>query len=237
MTPVFTSESLKFLRGLARNNHRDWFEDRRSLYEGAVKQPMLALIEAVNERVARFAPEHVRSPQKTMLRIYRDTRFSQDKRPYKLHASAWWGRVGSPRTGGAGFYLQIKPAETLFAAGVYMPTREELLTVRRWMADHHAAYRKMLTRLSKPTKTAPRFEPEDDSNALQRMPKGFAKDHPADELLRASRWGVSGTMPEDVIFTPDFADRVARVFERCAPLLLALDEACGAKRRPSRPLF
>ena len=125
---------MKFLRGLARNNDREWFEARREMYERAVKAPMLALIEEINAAMMEFAPEHVRPPHKVAMRIYRDIRFSPNKQPYKTHLAAWWSRRGMEKTSGGGFYLQIGPQQVMIAAGVYMPEREQLLALRRWMS-------------------------------------------------------------------------------------------------------
>ena len=90
MPTHFTPEALKFLRGLKRNNDRAWFEDRRSVYEQHLKAPMLALAAEINSAFMDFAPDYLRPPQKAMMRIYRDIRFSADKSPYKTHVAAWW---------------------------------------------------------------------------------------------------------------------------------------------------
>ncbi len=90
----FREAGLKFLRSLRRNNRREWFEAHRQEFERECKQPMLALIETINGAMDDFAPAHARPPQKIMMRIYRDIRFSSDKRPYKSHVSAWWSRAG-----------------------------------------------------------------------------------------------------------------------------------------------
>ena len=100
---------MTFLRGLARHNEREWFEARREVYERALRAPMLALVEEINASIAGFAPEHVRPAQKTVMRIYRDIRFSKNKQPYKTHLAAWWARRGMEKTSGGGYYLQISP--------------------------------------------------------------------------------------------------------------------------------
>src|SRR3569623_1410877 len=112
MPAHFSPEALKFFRGLARNNDREWFEARRDVFEREVKERMLAVIAAINDALAEFAPEHVREPRKAMFRIYRDTRFSEDKRPYKSHLGAWWVCRGLEKTSGAGFYFHISAKET-----------------------------------------------------------------------------------------------------------------------------
>ena len=78
------------------------------------------------------------------MRIYRDIRFSSDKRPYKSHISAWWSREGLEKTSGGGYYMHISPEEVLIAAGVYMPEREQLLAIRQHLLVHHAEVRQAL---------------------------------------------------------------------------------------------
>src|ERR1700742_1371975 len=125
--PYFREAGLKFLRSLKRNNRREWFEAHKPEFER--EQPMRALIANINGSMEDFAPAHVRPPQKCMMRIYRDIRFSPDKRPYKSHVSAWWSREGLEKTSGGGYYMHISSEEVLIAAGVYMPEREQLLAI------------------------------------------------------------------------------------------------------------
>ena len=226
MPAPFQAETFRFLRGLGKHNDREWFEARRLVYERALKTPMLALIEQINGALEGFAPEHVRPPHKCMMRIYRDTRFSKDKRPYKTHLSAWWSRRGMEKTSGGGFYLQIGVEEILVAAGVYVPEREQLLAIRRWMAGNHEAYRKLARTAGKPPRGRDAvplvaIEPA----ALTRMPKGFAADHPADELLRARNWGVHASLPSEAALQPGLAEAVAGMFRRANPVVTALNEA------------
>lgn len=100
---MFPSEALTFLRGLARNNDREWFNARKETFETKLKAPMLAFIEAINAELMDFAPEHVTDPKKAFYRIYRDTRFSADKTPYKTHIAAIFPRKGLEKHAGAGF--------------------------------------------------------------------------------------------------------------------------------------
>src|SRR5580698_9968686 len=143
--PYFREAGLRFLRGLRRNNRREWFEDRKPEFERELKQPMLALITTVNAAIEDFAPTHLRPPQKCMMRIYRDIRFSSDKRPYKTHISAWWSREGLEKTSGGGYYMHVSPDEVHIAAGVYMPEREQLLAIRQYLLLHHSEVRRLLT--------------------------------------------------------------------------------------------
>ena len=222
MATHFNPEAMKFLRGLARNNDREWFEARRDVYERALKAPMLALVEEINAAMAEFAPEHVRPPHKIVMRIYRDIRFSPNKQPYKTHLAAWWARRGMEKTSGGGFYLQISPQHVMVAAGVYMPEREQLLTLRRWMSAHHESYRASVKKLLKARSVG--FELS-DADALTRMPKGFASDDPADELVRAKSWGVRAWLPAETALEPTLAHEIVRRFRMVTPLIGTLNGA------------
>jgi uncharacterized protein (TIGR02453 family) len=229
----FRAAGLRFLRGLRRNNRREWFEAHKPAFERELKQPMLALIETVNGAMEDFAPAHVRPPQKCMMRIYRDIRFSSDKRPYKSHVSAWWSRAGLEKTSGGGFYMHISPDEVMIAAGVYMPEREQLLAIRRYLAVHHAEVRGMLAE-----RKLRRLMESFTGVPLTRAPKGFPKEHPAFDLLLCRQWGVEATLAPDASLQNDFATQVIRRFRLAAPLVNALNTpllASTEKRR--RPMF
>jgi uncharacterized protein (TIGR02453 family) len=223
MPAHLTPESLKFLRGLARNNDRVWFEARRSVYERHIKEPLHALIDEINGELAAFAPEFVRPPHKVVMRIYRDTRFSPDKRPYKTHLAAWWARQGLEKTSAPGFFLQIGAEGGFVAGGIYAPEREDLLKVRQWLAEHHERFRATQEPLLRGKAKQPAMQPI-APNALTRNPKGFAADHPASDLLRAKNWGVMLPVSSAEALAPAFAAQVAAHFRRMAPLIDLMTE-------------
>src|SRR5436190_23189252 len=147
----FTVASLQFLRGLARHNAKPWFEAHRAEYETEVQQPMRALIEDMDVRFTRFAPEMTGDPKRSMFRIYRDIRFSKDKSPYKTHAACWFRhrdadhRVGSEaEEGSAGFYFHIAPGGSFVGAGIWMPPRPLLNRLRDAIAEHAAAFERVV---------------------------------------------------------------------------------------------
>jgi uncharacterized protein (TIGR02453 family) len=231
--PYFREAGLRFLRSLRRNNRREWFEAHRQDFDRELKQPMLALIETVNSAMEDFAPAHVRPPQKCMMRIYRDIRFSSDKRPYKSHISAWWSRAGLEKTSGGGYYMHISPDEVLIAAGVYMPEREQLLAIRNYLAIHHAEVRRLLT-----DRKLRRAMESLSCMPLTRAPKGFPKDHPAMDLLLCRQWGVEATLASKAVLEKNFAAEVIRYFRLAAPLVNALNTPllAGVEKK-RRPLF
>lgn len=232
--PYFHEEALRFLRGLKRNNRREWFEPRRAVYEREVKAPMLALIEAVTSGMMDYAPGHMRPANRIMLRIYRDTRFSADKSPYKQHIAAWWSCAGMEKTSGAGYYLHLDEKELILAAGVYMPAKDQLLAIRRYLLDHHKEFGTLLAdrRLRR------RFGIH-DPNALTRDPKGFPADHPASEWIRWRQWGVIATLPSETALNAALPKTVATHFSLAAPLVdflnraIASPSAKNTSRKPS----
>ena len=236
-------EGLTFLRAMIRANNgdpvaaREWFQGNKAVYEAELKEPMLAIIRQVTDAMIEFAPDHVRPAEKSFFRIYRDTRFSNDKRPYKDHVAAWWTHTGLEKTSGAGFYFHVSPKEVIVAAGAYMPEKEQLAAIRHWLVDNHAEFRKLL---EKPAvkKAFTVFE----GAALTRPPKGFpaeldGKPHPALDLIRCRQWGLSATLPVETALKPDFAKEITRHFKLAAPLVAALNTPIAAsleERRPAR---
>lgn len=214
MPTHFSPEALKFLRSLVRNNDRDWFNARKDVYERELKAPMLALIEEINGELMDFAPEYIRPPQKCMFRIYRDTRFSADKTPYKKHISAWFARQGLEKKSGGGFYFSLSAKQLTVAAGVYMPEREQLLAIRNHLLEHHEEFRRLFQ-----ARKLQRILGEFDGLRLTRPPKGFPKEHPAIDLIACRQWGVMATLPADTALKPTLRKEIVSRFRAAAPLI------------------
>ena len=213
--PYFSKEAMTFLRGLKRNNDREWFAARREIYEREVKRPMLAVIERVTDAMAEFAPTHVRPAEKSIMRIYRDTRFSADKSPYKAHVAAWWTHSGLSRTSGGGYYFHVSPNEVVIAAGIYMPEREQLLAIRMQLLQQHEELRRLLN----DKKLRKVMDLDLNTRALTRPPKGFPVDHPGIDLIRQQQWGVEAVLPGEAALDKDFAEEVALRFRLAAPIV------------------
>jgi uncharacterized protein (TIGR02453 family) len=220
----FPAEGLAFLRGLGRNNRREWFQARKDIYESHVKAPMLALVEAVNHELRKFAPEHVNEPAKAIYRIYRDTRFSSDKTPYKTHVSAIFPRRGFEKHSSGGFYFEISPKAVGIAAGVYMPGPEELLAIRIWMAEHHQEFQKA-------ARKAERHLGPLQGEALRRVPKGFHSDHPAADLLRQKQWYFWKELDPSTASSPKFVQEVVGLFRAAAPVIALLNAPLKAQKK------
>ena len=126
----FPPETRKFLRNLKRNNRREWFQPRKETFDQVVKAPMTELVLALGEALRDVAPELNTDPKKAVYRIYRDTRFSKDKTPYKTWAAAVFSPRGFPKHAAAGAYFHIGPDEILAGGGIYAPGATELRTLR-----------------------------------------------------------------------------------------------------------
>jgi uncharacterized protein (TIGR02453 family) len=230
--PYLRPEGLKFLKGLAKNNDREWFNERKAVYEAELKEPMLAIIRKVTDAMMDFAPNHVRPAEKSLFRIYRDTRFSNNKLPYKTHVAAWWSHMGMEKTSGAGYYFQVSPKDVVIAAGAYMPEKEQLAAIRHWLLDHHEEFRKLLQRAAI-RKTFSEFEGE----ALTRPPKGFPCEHPAMDLIKCKQWGLSATLPANTALETNFTQTLIRHFKLLAPVVDALNMPIAASVPKKKVLF
>jgi uncharacterized protein (TIGR02453 family) len=184
---LFSTATLTFLRGLKRHNERAWFEAHRPDFEADVQRPMRQLIEEMDVRLARLAPEIIGDPRRSMFRIYRDIRFSADKSPYKTHAACWfYHRDGSRAVGresaggGAGFYFQIAPGDSFLGGGMWMPPREALNALRQAIAEDPRRFTRIVTE----RRLVRRFGGLSEEAVLQRVPRGFAPDHPAARWLK-----------------------------------------------------
>jgi uncharacterized protein (TIGR02453 family) len=230
--PYLRPEALSFLRNLARHNDRAWFTPRKAIFEAELKEPMLAIIRKVTDAMTDFAPAFVRPAEKCLFRIYRDTRFSANKLPYKTHVAAWWSHQGLEKTSGAGYYFHIGAKEVVVAAGAYMPEKDQLAAIRHWMLDHHAEFRKLL---QKPAvrKSFSEFE----GNALTRPPKGFPCEHPGMDLIRCRQWGLAATLPADEALKPNFAATLIRYFKIAAPVVDALNTPIAAAQAPKKKVL
>lgn len=228
----FRPAALTFLRGLKKNNRKQWFEEHRDDYEREIKRPLLALIEEVDVLLARFAPEIIGSPKRSMFRIYRDVRFSKDKSPYKTHAASWFyhrdggSSVGSEAAhGGAGFYFHLAPEGTFMGGGIWMPPRPVLNRIRQNIADDHEGFEDII--LSSGFKR--RFGELEKENMLTRPPRGFAPDHAAGDWLRYQSFTAGRAVTPEEYLSPKLPQILAKHYEAMTPLIRWLNEASGLK--------
>jgi uncharacterized protein (TIGR02453 family) len=222
--PGFPPEGIQFMRNLARNNRREWFQPRKAIFEEHVKLPMRQLVEAVDRAMAGFAPEYVTDPDKAIYRIYRDTRFSPDKTPYKDHIAASFPRRGLP--GGAGYYFAVSHKEVAIGGGIYMPSPETLLAIRTHMAEHYTEFRRLAQ-----AKAVKQLFGAVQGEQLSRVPKGFAADHPAADLLRHKQFLLYVELEPELATGPAIYDEVVKRFRAMRPFLEFLNAPLSSEKR------
>jgi uncharacterized protein (TIGR02453 family) len=229
---LFSSESVKFLRNLKSHNERDWFQPRKHVYEEHVKAPMLALIEIINGELEGTEPSFVTDPAKAIFRIYRDTRFTHDKTPYKTHSSALFWRKSVDRKGGAVLYVSVSASEAVVAGGSYAPTPPELLAIRQHLAEHYPRFQKILN-----AKALRAEFGELRGDLLQRAPKGFDPEHEAIDLLKRKQWLLRSALDPKLITTEKFVPEVLRRIRLLMPFVSFLNEPLIKRlSRPRDPL-
>ena len=233
----FTRATLGFLRGLKRNNRKPWFEAHRAEYDAVVVMPMKELIEEMDVRLARIAPEIIGDPRRSMFRIYRDIRFSKDKSPYKTHAACWFYHrdgtraVGREATGGgAGFYFQIAPGNCFTGGGMWMPPREALINLRDAIAEKPKAFERIVTN----PRVKRRFGGLDDEARLTRVPRGFAPDHPAGEWLRFQSFTLGRMLTDTQAIGPRLPALLEADFRLIVPLVQWINGILGLKAADRR---
>jgi uncharacterized protein (TIGR02453 family) len=217
--PCFSPRALSFLRSLRRNNDREWFKARKAHYELVLRQPMIAVIERLADDFRSFAPDLVASPKISLYRIYRDTRFSENKAPLKTHVAAVFPTRGIPKHQGAGLYLEVAPGWVWIGGGMYAPETAQLLAVREHIARNVNRMRSIVE--------SPGFKRavgKLDGERLQRVPRGFAKDHEAAEYLKYRQFLAGREFPADFACSARFYRGVLDVFKQVAPLTRFLNE-------------
>ena len=224
--PGFPAEGMTFLRALAKNNRREWFQPRKHVYEEQVKAPMIELVSRVTGAMMDFAPDYVREPEKAIFRIYRDTRFSKDKTPYKTDIAAVFHRRGMEKETGGGLYFAISPKHVEVAGGIYMPASETLLAVRTHLAEHHEAFRALIR-----DRGLRRLLGEMQGEQLTRPPKGFGTEHPAADLLRYKQFLFYVLLDPAVATTPKLEQEIVKRFRAMMPFLEFLNEPLAGVRK------
>jgi len=217
--PRFNAETLRFLRALKRNNRREWFNAHRDDYENHVRAPMTAIVERLAADFTSFAPELVASPKLSIYRIYRDTRFSENKAPYKTHAAAVFPTRGLPKHEGAGLYFEVAHGWVWAGGGMWAPQPPQLLRVR----EHISSTYPQIQRLSRTT-TFRRHLGELQGDRLSRVPRGFSKDDPAAEYLKLYRFVAGREFPASLATSAEFYPTLVRTFKALMPLVRFLNE-------------
>lgn len=211
---------LKFLKDIAKNNNREWFEKNKVRYLEA-KEKYEDFLEMFHKELVKFDEGLAGlNPRKLGFRIYRDVRFSKDKRPYKVNMGAGFS-PGGKMMQEPGYYIHIEPGKSFIAGGMYMPTPENLAKIRQEIDYNSKSILKILN--DKSFKKL--FNALDDFDKLKTMPKGYPKDHPQSELLKHKSYIVSHSLTDKEVTDKKF---VATLAAACKQIKKLNDFLSGA---------
>jgi uncharacterized protein (TIGR02453 family) len=217
MSAYFTPALFAFLRELKAHNKRDWFLAHRDRYTADVEAPMLAFIADLAPRLRAISAAIVVDPRRSggsMYRIYRDTRFSADKSPYKTHVAAHFAherKKDAPSV--PGFYLHLEPRDCLGGGGIYHPDPAALTRIRLAIAE------------SRGWAAVKRAGLAIEGDRLTRAPAGFDPKHRFVEDLKFKDLYAIETFSQKEVCGADFLDRYVDCCRRAAPLVAFLTRA------------
>jgi uncharacterized protein (TIGR02453 family) len=215
----FTDELFGFLKQLRRHNKREWFQANKSRYEEVVRNPCLRFIADVAAPLQRVSPWLVADPHPTrgsLFRIYRDTRFSADKRPYKTHVGMSFPHRGTKqKVHLPGFYLHLEPRGCFAAAGCWHPDNPTLIQIRSAIVARPEAWKKAVRNL------------ELEGDSLSRPPRGYPCDHPLVEDLKRKDFLASVELSEEQVCGPNFMAEFLAACRKLSPLVGFLSHALG----------
>jgi uncharacterized protein (DUF2461 family) len=231
----FRPEAIQFLADLAQNNDRAWFQPRKAEFERLLKEPMELLIVALADAFAAHGVPMLADPKRSPFRIYRDTRFSKDKSPYKTHLGATFPWAGGTPAGGAGDavgsgvsaggghderahgnggYFHFEPGGMYAGGGMWRMEKPRLDAFRRMVLEEPETVRAALYE--------PRFVAEfggpETHDALQRVPPGYPKDHPLADMFRWKDVVFGRRLADEEVMSADLPDRLAASWATAAPV-------------------
>ena len=219
---TFKPESVKFLNELKANNNRDWFNENKARYEEDVLDVALQFIQSMQDPLAEIAPHFTAIPKRmggSLMRVYRDTRFSKNKTPYKTNIGIQFRHEQARDVHAPGYYVHIDPEQVFLGAGMWRPASEALRGIRERIAEKPAEW--VRTRDDKGFKRHFRLGGE----RLSRPPRGFDKEHPEIEDLKRKDFIAVKEMTLDDATHPRFQQKVETAFKSASDYMEFLCKA------------
>ena len=206
------SSTLQFLRNLEKNNNREWFNDNKTLYQEA-QQDVISFVEKLIEEMADFDEEMGKlEAKKSVFRIYRDTRFSKDKTPYKTNFGAGLGMGKGNKV--SGYYLHIEPGKSFLAGGVYKPEPSVLKTIRQEISAFGDEFKAILEQ----DEFRNYFRGLSVEDKLKKVPQGFEKDDKMAEYLKLKHFIVTHPVSDEQLLSENAVKEFTKIFKAMKPL-------------------
>lgn len=222
----FSSDLFRFLRDLANNNDREWFQANKERYIESVREPAQRFISDFGPRLAKISPHFNADPRPvggSLFRLHRDVRFSHDKSPYKTHTGIQFRHKKGRDAHAPGFYLHLEPGSVFVGVGIWHPDSPTLARIRGSMVADPKAWRRTVG----DKRFGRAFELGGES--LKRPPRGFDPDHPLIEELKRKDFIAFTRLTQKAVTAPDFLDRFTQACRAGAPFVRYL---CGAVDAP-----
>ncbi|MDH4056295.1 MAG: DUF2461 domain-containing protein [Gammaproteobacteria bacterium] len=223
---AFEKKTIGFLRELDANNNREWFNANKSRYENDVLDVALHFIQTMQDPLAEIAPHFTAVPTRTggsLMRIYRDTRFSKNKLPYKTNIGIQFRHERAKDVHSPGYYVHIAPDEVFVGVGMWRPDSEPLRQIRERIAVRPGEWQRAIG------SAAFRKHFSLGGESLQRPPRGFDKEHPCIDDIRRTSFIAVRDMTVDDCLSPKFQRSVETSFKQATPFMEFLCAAVGVK--------
>ncbi len=220
----FRPETLKFLKELKKNNNRDWFNENKPRYEEQVLDVALHFIQSMQDPLKDIAPHFTAIPNRmggSLMRVYRDTRFSKNKLPYKTNIGIQFRHEQAKNVHSPGYYVHIDPDDVFLGAGMWMPESEPLLGIRQRIADKPQEWQ----RATGDKAFSRHFNL--GGTSLTRPPRGFDKEHAMIEDIKRKSFIAIKNMSHEDALSPQFQRKVETAFKAATPYMRFLCKAVG----------
>lgn len=219
---AFPKELFSFMEELSANNRREWFQENKDRYEQYVLQPSLEFIAAIQKPIIKVSPVITAVPKRvggSLMRIYRDTRFSKDKTPFKSNVGIHFRHELGKDIHAPGLYVHLEPGNCFLGAGLWMPPSEPLAKIRQAIADNSKAWK----RVREDKKFVAKFK--FDGEPLKSAPRGYAKDHPMIEEIKSKSFAAMATIKQSELTSSACIATIVDYFRDSRPLMRFLCEA------------
>jgi uncharacterized protein (TIGR02453 family) len=206
--------SLDFLQTLKKNNNREWFTENKQRYTQELEK-MISFADQLLIYMKKHDEIETNSGKSCLYRIYKDTRFSKDKTPYKTNWSGGFRRNTAAKRGG--YYFHLAPGNSYMAGGFFNPNPKDLFRIRQDIQLNYEDWNLFLK------ESHPTFGDLQGASLLT-TPKGFEKDHPAIQLLRHKQFILKHSFTDEEVLHPDFALHLSSIFSKLRPFFDYMSE-------------
>ena len=216
----FPKDLFRFLNDLSKNNNRDWFNDNKDRYQKSILLPVKDFIVVMGERLHKISNSFVADPRTnggSMFRIYRDIRFSKDKRPYKDNVGCQFRHIAGKTAHAPGFYVHIQMGNVFVGGGIWKPPNPVLDKIRTAIIEKPDKWSEVIKRT--------KFFSAIEADQLERPPRGYDADHPFIEDLKLKSFFLKHNVEPSLMRKPEIMDETLLAFREAAPLMKFITNA------------